>query len=79
MTDPDLDDDAPDPELLAAQAREHDPDGNPDAQDVGQAEEASDVDPDPVLNDDHDDTFEDLDEGEDDGDTDLNDEPEPGT
>lgn len=46
-------------------------DGTPDA-----FEEHSETDPDPQMNDDADDTFEDLDPGVDDGNTDLDGEPD---
>lgn len=44
----------------AAQLREDDPDGDPTAADGGAAEEPSEVDPAPQLNDDADDDFADL-------------------
>lgn len=56
MTTPELD-------YAAAQRRDEDPDGDPTAEDTGAAEMESDVDPEPVLNDDADDDFADLVDG----------------
>lgn len=52
----------------AAQERDEDPDGDEDALDVDAAEEPSDTDPEPQLNEDADDPLTDVEQGEDLGD-----------
>lgn len=70
MTDPENDLDEHQAAVAAAQERDHDPDGDPDALDPGDLNEApSDVDPPEAdqLNHDHDDQLADVDDGQDDG------------
>lgn len=54
-----------DEEVTAAQQREEDPDGDPDAIDLEAAEEQADTDPEPQLNDDAEEDLSGLEEGED--------------
>lgn len=58
-----------------AQDREHDEHGDPDATDPGDCEDPAELDPKPVLPADANDPLDDLDEGEDIGDVDLDDDP----
>lgn len=61
---PDVDlDDEQDP--VEAQQRDEDPDGDPDAEDLGAAEDPADTDPEPVLPDSAGDPLDDLQDGED--------------
>ena len=54
-------------EVAAAQEREHDEEGDPNAEDLGAAEAPADADPEHVMPPSAEDDFADLDEGEDDG------------
>lgn len=76
VPDDELDEEGADVEHEAAANRGEDPEGDPDAPDPGDLNEPpADEDPEPALNDDAGDDLADIPEGEDDGDTDLDDEP----
>jgi len=56
--------------IAAAQDRDEDPDGDHDSEDGGAYEEFSETDPEPLLNEDAEDDFADLADGDDVGDMD---------